>query len=187
MIAAGAVVTSNVPPNAIIAGNPARIRGYANTPRFDAPAPASFSHARTGVRPSTVSGVGIYELPLVQDLRGDLSFAECGQFLPFVPKRYFLVFGVPSKEVRGEHAHKTCHQFLVCTHGSCSVVVDDTRKREEIVLDRPNLGVHLPPMVWGIQYKYSTDAVLMVLASDTYSASDYIRSYDEYRSIVGAS
>ena len=113
-------------------------------------------------------------------MRGNLSFAEYGQFLPFVTKRYFLVFDVPSKEIRGEHAHKTLHQFLVCVKGSVSVVVDDGKKREEFLLDSIDMGIYIPPMVWGIQYKYSKDAILMVLASDLYDESDYIRNYDNF-------
>ncbi|MFQ6757706.1 FdtA/QdtA family cupin domain-containing protein [Desulfovibrionaceae bacterium CB1MN] len=117
-------------------------------------------------------------------MRGNLSFAECGQYLPFVPKRYFLVFDVPSKEIRGEHAHKQVQQYLVCVKGSCSVVVDDGKHRQEFLLNSPAQGLYLPPMIWGIQYKYSPDAVLMVLASDVYSAADYIRDYDEYLQAV---
>jgi dTDP-4-dehydrorhamnose 3,5-epimerase-like enzyme len=117
-------------------------------------------------------------------MRGNLSFAEYGQFLPFIPKRYFLVFDVKNKEVRGEHAHKMLHQFLVCVKGSCSIVVDDARNREEVVLDSPTLGVHIPPMVWGIQYKFTSDAILLVLASEQYDGDDYIRDYDDFLKAV---
>jgi hypothetical protein len=87
---------------------------------------------------------------------------------------------VPGAEVRGEHAHLECHQFLICVRGSCAVVADDGTRREEILLDRPNKGLHLPPMTWGIQYRYTEDAVLLVLASHNYAAEDYIRSYDAF-------
>jgi dTDP-4-dehydrorhamnose 3,5-epimerase-like enzyme len=95
-----------------------------------------------------------------------------------------LVFDVPSKEVRGEHAHKECHQFLVCIKGSCHVVADDGKQRQEFILDKPNKGIYLPPLVWGIQYKYSKDAVLMVFASEHYDTNDYIRNYSEFLEIV---
>jgi dTDP-4-dehydrorhamnose 3,5-epimerase-like enzyme len=97
-----------------------------------------------------------------------------------MPKRYFMVFDVPSKDVRGEHAHRECHQFLVCVKGNCSVVVDDGQNRAEVLLDRPNLGIHIPPLVWATEYNYSNDAVLLVLASDVYQAEDYIRDYDAF-------
>jgi len=185
MVGAGTVVTKDVPPYAIVVGNPARIVGYVDSNRERA---ASRSSAdQTGVRERAVGvqGVSVVELPLVADLRGSLSFAETGQFLPFIPQRYFLVFDVPSREVRGEHAHRTCHQFLVCIKGSCSVVVDDGQHRAEVLLDHPNLGIHIPPMVWATEYKYSTDAVLLVLASDVYKAEDYIRDYDLFLKELG--
>jgi hypothetical protein len=90
------------------------------------------------------------------------------------------VFDVPSRETRGEHAHRACHQFLLCAKGSCAVVADDGVRRQEFLLDRPDLGLHLPPMIWGIQYKYTPDAVLLVFASELYDAADYIRDYDQF-------
>ncbi|EIL98455.1 WxcM-like protein [Rhodanobacter thiooxydans LCS2] len=95
-----------------------------------------------------------------------------------------MVFGVPNAEVRGEHAHRTCHQFLICAHGSCSVVADDGHTRSEFELDDPSVGLHLPPLIWGIQYKYSHDAVLLVFASEFYDASEYIRTYGEFIELV---
>jgi UDP-2-acetamido-3-amino-2,3-dideoxy-glucuronate N-acetyltransferase len=184
MVGAGAVVTRSVPPNAVVVGNPARITGYE-----PGASPISFEKARTVKTPGAVdigvAGVRVHELPFVEDMRGNLSFAQHSEDLPFIPKRYFLVFDVPSKEVRGEHAHRTLKQFLICVKGSLSVVVDDGERRAEVVLDRPNLGLFLPPMVWGIQYKYTRDAVLLVLASDGYDAKDYIREYEEFMRLAG--
>lgn len=185
MVGAGAVVTKDVPPNAIVIGNPARITAY-TAPSRTQQAPPIIQPTNTcqPVRNSIVKGVSVVTLPIINDLRGNLTFAECGQFLPFEPKRFFMVFDVQSKEIRGEHAHKKLHQFLVCVKGSCSVVVDDGKNIEEFLLNSPNVGVHIPPLVWGIQYKYSSDAVLLVLASDTYDADDYIRDYDQYIEMV---
>src|SRR5262249_52979136 len=97
---------------------------------------------------------------------------------------YYLVYEVPSKEVRGERAHRECHEFLICVSGSCRVVVDDGQNRAETTLDRPNVGLHIPPMIWCVEYKYSLDAVLLVLASDVYRAEDYIRDYDEFLQVL---
>ncbi|MRR15273.1 MAG: isomerase [Deltaproteobacteria bacterium] len=185
MIGGGAVVTRDVPPNAIAVGNPAYITGYVSNIPARQPSKLEVpSEPSPNVIMSAVKGVKVYNLPIVIDMRGSLSAAEYEQHLPFMPKRYFLVFDVKSREIRGEHAHRTLHQFLVCIKGSCALVVDDGNNNQEILLDRPNIGVHLPPMVWGIQYKYSPDAVLLVLASDIYKADDYIRDYDEFLSVT---
>jgi dTDP-4-dehydrorhamnose 3,5-epimerase-like enzyme len=119
-------------------------------------------------------------MPLVVDLRGSLTFGEHDLHLPFAPRRFFVIFNVPGKEVRGEHAHRTLQQFLVCLTGSVRVMVDDGRERDEVLLDRPDLGLYVPPMVWAAQFHYSRDAVLLVLASAPYDPADYIRSYEEF-------
>ena len=93
---------------------------------------------------------------------------------------YFMVFDVPSAETRGEHAHHQCKQFLICVKGTCHVVADDGQHREEFILNSLNLGLYLPPMTWGIQYKYSQDAMLLVFASEFYDAADYIRDYQTF-------
>ncbi len=185
MVGAGAVVTKDVPPNAVVAGTPALIKRYVDSLEHAKVNDAESSVDQTRQNPgSRVSGVAIIDLPLIKDMRGSLSFAEYGRILPFIPKRYFIVFDVPSTDVRGEHAHRTLHQLLVCVKGSCSVVVDDGRYREEILLDRPTRGIHVPPLIWCIQYKYSPDAVLLGLASDVYNADDYIRDYDTFLEVV---
>ena len=119
-------------------------------------------------------------MPRVIDLRGSLTFGEVPTHLPFEPIRYFLISEVPSSEVRGEHAHRTLHQLLICVQGEVAVAIDDGSERGELVLDRPDVALHLPPLVWGRQYRYSSDAVLLVLASDVYDDADYIRTYDEF-------
>lgn len=182
MVGAGAVVTKDVPAEAIVVGNPARISGYV-TRSHERLASTSFvskpsTHGTTQV---LASGGTIIQLPEIADLRGKLSFAEVGQYLPFTPERYFLVYDVPSQEIRGEHAHKECHQFLIAAKGSITVITDNGRAKDQVVLNSPAIGLHIPPMVWGIQFKYSQDAVLLVLASQRYSANDYIRDYSEFQ------
>jgi UDP-2-acetamido-3-amino-2,3-dideoxy-glucuronate N-acetyltransferase len=183
MIGAGAVVTRSVPPYAVVTGNPGRIVRYANTP--DAPTtPAPGVSAAGGAK--LIEGVSFDVLPMVRDLRGNLIAREAGRGLPFVPSRMFVIFDVPSKEVRGEHAHRECHQLLVCLRGAVNCVVDNGSERAEYHLDSPEKALHIPPMVWGTQYKYSPDAVLLVLASHPYDPNDYIREYDAFRASKAA-
>jgi hypothetical protein len=186
-VRAGAVVLRSVPPNAIVEGNPAQVVGY-----LDGPGPRyrstpnhvdihAFSHL---ARPSRVElGVGdsaLFLMRRISDARGELTVGEVPTEVPFSPTRYFVVFGVPSLELRGEHAHKKCQQFLMCLHGTCRVLLDDGHNRCEVSLDRPDMGVFMPAMIWGTQYRYSPDAVLLVFASRPYEADDYIRDYDDF-------
>lgn len=172
MVGAGAVVTRDVPANAIVVGNPARITGYAGT---------TTSAARSAdEQPASAGSARLVPLKVATDLRGSLAAVELGNDLPFVPSRFFAVFDVPSKDVRGEHAHRRCEQVLICLRGSVTCIVDDGTTREQYVLDRPDVGLYMPAMTWGTQYQYSTDAVLGVFASLPYDGADYIRDYDEY-------
>jgi len=188
MVGAGAVVMHDVPPYAIVVGNPAYIRGYVDARSKDAAAATPTGAGGTLDGRVRVRGVRIVDRPIVEDLRGMLTFAQTVDGdLPFVPQRYFVVSGVPSRQVRGEHAHRTLHQWLTCLHGECMVMVDDGERREVVKLDRPSRSLYLPPMVWGVQYHFSPDAVLLVLASDQYDPADYIRDYDEFLRLIGRS
>jgi len=184
MVGAGSVVTHDVPARAIVSGNPARIVGYVDAKRQSEAAPTTTRRIEGEVTATSVAKVTLHQLPFVADLRGSLSAGEFLSQIPFAPKRYFMVFDVPGKDVRGEHAHKECHQFLVCARGSVAVVVDDGQTSEEIVLDAPNLGLYLPPMVWAVQYRYSADALLLVFASEHYDPADYIRDYDDFLAAI---
>jgi UDP-2-acetamido-3-amino-2,3-dideoxy-glucuronate N-acetyltransferase len=182
MVGAGSVVTRDVPSRAIVAGNPARIIGYTDVLKHEeTPTQTSFNPSTSELR---VRGASLHHIKTVEDLRGSLSVAEFGDQIPFLPRRYFIVRDVPSQHVRGEHAHRACEQFLICTNGSLSVVVDDGWQREELVLDTPAKGLYIPPMVWGAQYKYTLDAVLLVFASHLYDSADYIRNYDEFLTAI---
>ena len=182
MVGAGAVVTRSVPANAIVIGNPARIVGYVDTDNRTVEKVADTS---SGDKGSKVTGVRLHKLPRITDIRGSITVGEFERSIPFVAKRYFMVFDVPSVETRGEHAHRECHQFLICVRGNVSVVADDGRNREEFLLNGPSLGLHLPPMVWSTQYRYSADAVLLVFASHYYDAAEYIREYNDFLAIAG--
>jgi hypothetical protein len=123
-------------------------------------------------------------LPLFVDERGKLSVGEIGAGLPFVPHRYFLVYDVPHSSARGGHAHKKCEQFMIAVSGSVAIALDDGSDRVNHVLDRPDLGLHVPAYVWGEQRYLTPNSRLLVLASEPYDREDYIASYDEFLRLV---
>ena len=184
MVGAGAVVTRNVPANARVVGNPARIIGYSKS--TDSPETNSFSLASVLSSPPggryelAVKNCWVERLPQFSDMRGSLTALESSAVVPFNLARVFMVYDVPSNHVRGEHAHRKCAQFLIAVRGSVSVVLDDGSTRQEVHLNSPSIGLYLPPMVWGTQYKFSSDAVLFVAASHPYDADDYIRQYEDF-------
>lgn len=164
MVGAGSVVTKDVPPHAVVYGNPACIQRYlAKSPDI--------------VQKMAAKRV---ELPIIEDVRGCLSFAQYGDHLPFIPKRYFMISNVPANTPRGDHAHKTLRQFIVCLSGSCWITLDDGRECKEMNLNHPGVGLDVPPMTWVNLKQFSPDAVLLVLASDIFSEEDYIRNYDDF-------
>ena len=125
-------------------------------------------------------GVKLVDLDSVSDHRGELIAAEWLRHIPFEVKRCFVVFDVPNSELRGAHAHRNCHQFLIALGGSVSVQVSDGQCVSDLTLERANLGLYMPPMTWGTQTNYSPTTALLVLASHNYDANDYIREYSEF-------
>jgi hypothetical protein len=181
MVAAGAVVTRDVPANAIVAGNPAAITGYVTEqPRYGGP---TVDAAVPRPEDLGVKGVTIHSLPLFEDLRGSLAVGDLAG-LPFVPGRILIAFDVPTRRVRGERAYRTTDQYFVCARGQCDVMVDDGTARREIRLSDPRTGVHVRPLVWTVQYGFSSDAVLVTLASGSYDPDDYVRDYEEFLRLV---
>jgi len=133
-----------------------------------------------------VVGARLVDLTLIGGDQGSLVVGERPAQLPFAAERIFTLFAIPEGEVRGIHAHRECEQFLICLSGSVAAVVDDGNARAEVLLDRPSLGLYMPALTWGTQYRYSADAILLVLASHPYDADDYIHDYDEFVSLVAA-
>jgi UDP-2-acetamido-3-amino-2,3-dideoxy-glucuronate N-acetyltransferase len=170
MVGAGAVVTSDVPAHAVVVGNPATIVRYLEDQEPEPPL--------TPAKPEAEGPT------LARDMRGSLMALELESQLPFVPRRFFCVYGVPSRKVRGQHAHRVCHQYLVALAGSVICLVDDGTSRHTVRLDDPGTGLHIPPMTWGTQFDYSPDAVLAVFASHPYDSDDYVRDYQEFVSMV---
>lgn len=184
MVGAGAVVTRDVPAGAIVVGNPARITGYVDSgAAASGPALGPGRDATPGRE--LVGGCRLLPVTTATDLRGSLSALELTRDLPFTPARFFAVYGVPSRDVRGAHAHRACEQVLIALSGAVTCLVDDGAHREEVRLDRPDVALHMPALVWGSQFHYTPDAVLGVFASLPYDAADYVRDYEEFRVLVG--
>jgi len=126
----------------------------------------------------------IISFPKICDARGNLTFIEAERHVPFEVKRVFYLYDVPTGESRGAHAHKQLHQVLVCLSGSFDVLVSDGDKETRFHLNRPWLGLHIPPMIWGAEVNFDPGSVCMVLASEYYNESDYYREYDAYLEAV---
>jgi acetyltransferase-like isoleucine patch superfamily enzyme len=180
MVAAGAVVTQSVPPHAIVKGNPARITGYATSSAPTHPKAVTSESGENTAPLLTRTRAALSPLWSTTDARGKLSVGNFEAHIPFIPQRFFTVYGVPTSKIRGEHAHLECEQFLICVSGSCDVLVDDGITRSNVTLSQPSTGLYIPPMTWATQYKHTKDAVLLVFASHKYDEKDYIRSYHEF-------
>ena len=118
------------------------------------------------------------------DERGQLVVIEELKTIPFQIKRVYYMYDTATDAVRGKHAHKSLQQVLFCIHGSCKVLLDNGTEKETVVLDKPNEGIYISNNMWREMYDFSDDAVLMVLASEYYEESDYIRDYDVFLSYV---
>lgn len=121
-----------------------------------------------------------YEFQRHGDDRGMLVALEEGKEIPFDVKRVYYMYDTVPGVRRGLHAHKYLEQILICIHGSCKIHLDDGEETEEVELSNPYEGLYIPNDIWREMYDFSSDAVLMVLASVIYDESDYIRSYDEF-------
>ena len=129
---------------------------------------------------SRVSLVKRIELPRIQDARGNLTFVEGGNHIPFDIKRVYYLYDVPGGSERGGHAHKELHQLIIAMSGSFDVVLDDGLERKRFSLNRSYYGLYVPTMLWRELDNFSSGAVCMVLASNLYDEADYYRDYEEY-------
>jgi dTDP-4-dehydrorhamnose 3,5-epimerase-like enzyme len=120
------------------------------------------------------------------DDRGQLIALEESKEIPFAIKRVYYMYDTGEGVRRGFHSHRTLEQILICIHGSCKIMLDDGIEKTDIVLDKPYEGIYVGPDIWREMYDFSPDAVLLVLASQLYDESDYIRDYDQFLASVKA-
>ncbi|WP_272672792.1 sugar 3,4-ketoisomerase [Providencia sp. PROV037] len=124
--------------------------------------------------------VNTIEFKKLGDDRGSLVSLEQNKNIPFEIKRIYYIFGTKDGVSRGFHAHKNLQQVAICVKGSCRFLLDDGKTKEEIILDKPDTGLHINSFIWREMHDFSEDCVLMVLASELYDESDYIRNYDDF-------
>ena len=133
---------------------------------------------------TTNTDVRLIEVPKIQDRRGNLSVIE-GATIPFVSKRVYYLYDVPSGSKRGGHAHKEQQEFLIALSGSFDVILKDGKSSETVTLNKPNLGLLIVDGIWRELRNFSSGAVCLVLASDEFDEEDYIREYKEFKSLIG--
>lgn len=122
----------------------------------------------------------LLEFKKISDDRGSLTSLEEAKEIPFTTRRVYYLYNIVDGASRGHHAHKELEQVMIALHGSCEVVLDDGENKETYILNEPNVGLYIKPGLWREMYKFSKDAVLVVLASDIYNEDDYIRRYDDF-------
>lgn len=123
----------------------------------------------------------LIELPVRADARGSLLFGQEPDHVPFAVKRFFALYSVPEGSSRGGHAHREQHQFLIMLQGGCTIALDNGRDRKTLQLCKPTQGLYAPPGTWLDLSAFSAQAICLVLTSDIYRESDYIRDYAAFR------
>lgn len=131
-----------------------------------------------------LSDCRIIELPKVADPRGNLTFVEGGNHIPFEIRRVYYLYDVPGGSDRGAHAHRRLHQFVVAMSGSFDIVLHDGDRQRRFHLNRSYFGLYICPMMWRTLDNFSSGGVCMVLASEVYDAADYIRDYDQFLTLA---
>lgn len=186
MVGAGAVVTRDVPAGAVVVGNPARVVREAGDAALGRGTAAAQAHHQQDppAQPVLPPGCALIDLPRIQDPRGNLSFIEGGKHVPFEIARVYWIYDVPGGEGRGGHAYRTLQEFIVAVAGSLDVVLDDGHEVRRFTLNRSYYGLYVPPQVWRSMENFSTNALVLNLASGPYDAEDYLRDPHEFRALT---
>jgi hypothetical protein len=121
------------------------------------------------------------DLPIVHDVRGNLTFVEGSRHIPFDIKRIYYLYDVPGGAHRGGHAHKDLHQIIIAMSGSFDIVLDDGARQRRFQLNRSYYGLYIPPMTWREMDNFSSGSVCLVLASEIYMEEDYFREYQAFK------
>ena len=144
-------------------------------------APMARQMSRDG---KSVFDCSLCELNKMHDPEGNLTYMYENVHVPFPINRVFYSYDIPGGEDRGAHAHKECHQFIIAASGAFEVVLDDGVNKRTVLLNRPFMGLHVPPGIWASEQGFSSGSICLVLASHGYSEEDYIRNYDDFLEYV---
>lgn len=128
----------------------------------------------------SVFNCSVIDLGKIRFDEGNLTVIENNSTFPFDVQRVFYLYDIAGGESRGAHAHKECHQFLIAASGSFEVSLDDGKFKRQVLLNRPDIGLHIPPGIWASEINFSSGAICLVMASHSYNETDYIRKYDEF-------
>ena len=129
---------------------------------------------------TSVYDCSLIELPRIGDRNGSITAINNLLEIPFEVNRVFYLYDIPGGESRGAHAHRECHQFLIAATGSFEVELFDGKVRRTVALNRPNIGIHIPPGIWASEVNFSSSSICLVLASHIFDENDYIRDNDTY-------
>ncbi|KRD58537.1 hypothetical protein ASE40_19615 [Flavobacterium sp. Root935] len=129
---------------------------------------------------TTISDIQLIEIPKIQDRRGNLSVIE-GDTIPFVSKRVYYLYDVPSGSKRGGHAHIDQQQFLIALSGSFDVILKDGKNKKTVTLNKPNVGLLIVPGIWREIENFSSGSVCLVLSSNEFNEEDYIREFKKFK------
>ncbi len=131
-----------------------------------------------------INACHIIQLPKIEDPRGNLTFVEDNKQIPFDIKRVFYLYDVPTGADRGAHAHKELEQFLICLAGSFDVELDNGVEQRTIHLNRPWLGLYIPPLIWAAEVNFDPGSICLVLASLLFNEADYYREYSDFQAAL---
>lgn len=132
------------------------------------------------MKTSNITDCILVSLPKIGNRNGHVTPVNNNSEIPFDVQRVFYLYDIPSGESRGAHAHKECHQFLIAASGAFEVTLDDGKSQKRILLNRPDIGLHIPPGIWASEINFSSGAICLVLASQKYDEQDYLRTKTEF-------
>lgn len=129
---------------------------------------------------TTVYDCSLIQLRRIEFRKGNITPVQNSEEIPFDIRRIFYLYDIPGGESRGAHAHKECHQFIIAASGCFEVLMDDGQTKRQVMLNRPYFGIYIPPNIWTSTINFSSGSICLVLASDVFIESDYIRNYDDF-------